>query len=74
MVKLNIKNETMMLLIFRKGIVLGPFSESLIRNRPKTFCEIRCQVVAHIVAERDVTRSAHALFPRAREHQVDVSP
>ena len=53
-VKLNTKDETMMVHAFMKGIVSGPFSESLIRNRPKTFGEIRRQVVAHIVAEGEV--------------------
>ena len=40
-VRLNIKDETMMVHAFRKGIVPGLFSESLIRNCPKTFDEIR---------------------------------
>ena len=49
-VRLNTKDETMMVHAFRKGIVRGPFSESLIRNRPKTFNEIRRRAMAHIVA------------------------
>jgi len=53
-VKLNTKDETMMIHAFRKGIVSGPFSESLIRSRPKTFDEMRRQAVAHIVAEGEV--------------------
>ena len=40
-VRLNTKDENMMVHAFRKGIVSGPFSESLIRNRPKTSGEIR---------------------------------
>ena len=40
-VRLNNKDETMMVHAFRKGIVSGPFSESLIRNCPKTFGENR---------------------------------
>lgn len=51
---MNTKDETMMVHMFRKGIVPGPFSESLIRNRPKTFTEIRCRVVAHIAVEGEV--------------------
>jgi len=73
-VRLNTKDETMMVHAFRKGIVPGPFSESLIRNRPKTFGEIRGRAVAHIVAEEKSTRSARALFPHAHEHQVDLNP
>jgi len=51
---LNTKDKTMMVHMFRKGIVLGPFSESLIRNRPKTFTEIRRRAVAHIAPEGEV--------------------
>jgi len=55
----------MMVHAFRKGIVPRPFSESLIRNRPKTFGEIRRRVVAHIVAKGEVnekrTRSTSTL-------------
>jgi len=40
-VKVNTKDETMMVHAFRKGFCSGPFSESLIRSRPKTFAEIR---------------------------------
>ena len=50
-VRWNLKDERMMVHAFRKGIVSGPFSESLIRNQPKTFAEIRRRAVAHIAAE-----------------------
>jgi len=40
-VRLNLKDERMMVHAFRKRIVPGPFSESLIQNHPKTFVEIR---------------------------------
>jgi len=40
-VKLNTKDETVMVHAFKNGICPGPFSESLSRNRPKTFTEIR---------------------------------
>jgi len=50
-VKVNTKDETMMVHAFRKGICPGPFSESLIRNRPKTFAEIRRHAVAHIATK-----------------------
>ena len=62
-VKLNTKDETMMVHAFRKGIVSGPFSESLIRNRPKTFGEIRCRAVAHIVAEGDINEKRTCVVP-----------
>ena len=40
-VRLHTKDEDMMVHAFRKGIMPGPFSESLIRSCPKTFSEIR---------------------------------
>ena len=62
-VKLNTKDETMMVHAFRKGILPGPFSESLIRNRPKTFDEIRRRAVAHIVAEGEVNEKRACVVP-----------
>jgi len=62
-VRLNTKDETMMVHAFRKGIVSGPFSESLIRNRPKTFGEIRRQAVAHIAAEGEVNEKHTCVVP-----------
>jgi len=61
-VRLHTKDEDMMVHAFRKGIMPGPFSESLIRNRPKTFCEIRRRVVAHIVAEGEVTEKRESVI------------
>jgi len=40
---------------FKKGVLPGPFNESLIRNHPSTFAEIRRRAVAHIVAETEVS-------------------
>jgi len=48
---------------FRKGIVPGPFNESLIRNRPKTFVEIRRRAVAHIAAEGEVNKKRTCVVP-----------
>ena len=62
-VRLNIKDETMMVHTFRKGIVPGPFRESLIRNCPKTFGEIRRRAVAHIAAEGVVNEKRTCAFP-----------
>jgi len=62
-VKVNTKDETMMVHVFRKGICPGPFSESLIRNRPKTFAEIRRRVVAHIAAEWEVNEKRACVVP-----------
>jgi len=62
-VRLNTKDETIMVHTFRKGIVPGPFSESLIRNRPKTFCEIRRRAMAHIAAEGEVNEKCTCVVP-----------
>jgi len=62
-VRLNTKDETIMVHAFRKGIVPRPFSESLIRNRPKTFGEIRRKAVAHIVAEGEVNEKCTCVVP-----------
>ena len=51
MVKLHTKDEAMMVHAFKKGILSGPFIDSLIRCWLKMFSEIRHQVVAHISAE-----------------------
>ena len=39
--KLHTKDEAMMVHAFRQGMLPGPFSDSLIRCRPKTFSKIR---------------------------------
>ena len=63
MVKVNTKDETMMVHAFRKGICLGPFSESLIRSRPNTFAEIRRRAVAHITAEGEENEKRACVVP-----------
>ncbi|XP_068503963.1 uncharacterized protein [Phaseolus vulgaris] len=62
-VKVNTKDETVMVHAFRKGICPGPFSESLIRNRPKTFAEIRRRAVAHIASEGEVNEKRACVDP-----------
>jgi len=54
-VKLHTKDEDMMVHAFRRGVLPGPFSDSLIRCHPKIFDEIRRRAVAHIVTEEEVT-------------------
>ncbi|XP_068503773.1 uncharacterized protein [Phaseolus vulgaris] len=61
--RLNLKDERMMVHVFRKGIVPGPFSESLIRNHPKTFAEIRRHAVAHIAAEGEFNEKRTCVVP-----------
>jgi len=62
-VRLNTKDETMMVNVFRKGICLGPFSESLIRSRPKTFAEVRRRAVAHIAAKEEMNEKRACVVP-----------
>jgi len=62
-VKLHTKDEDMTVHTFRRGMLPGPFSESLIRCRPKTFSEIRHRVVPHIVAEEEVTEKRESIDP-----------
>jgi len=68
-VKLHTKDEAMMVHAFKRGILLGPFSDSLIRCCPKTFNEIRHRAVAHISAEEEVTEKRGSVGPaRPRGH------
>jgi len=62
-VKVATKDETMMVHAFWKGICPGPFSESLIRNRPKTFAEIRRRAMARIATEGEVNEKHACIVP-----------
>ena len=44
-----------MVLAFGQGVMSGSFSDSLIRNRARTFGKIRRRAIAHIDAEEAVT-------------------
>jgi len=62
-VKLQTKDEEMMVHAFRRGVLPRPFSDSLIRYCPKTFNEIRQRVVAHIVVKEEVTEKCGSIDP-----------
>ena len=62
-VRLNLKDKMMIVHAFTKGIVPGPFSESLIRNHPKNFVEIRRCAVAHIATEGEVNEKHTCVVP-----------
>jgi len=62
-VRLPSKDEDMLVHAFKKGVLPGPFSESLIRNHPSTFAEIRHRVVVHIVAETEVSEKRGSAAP-----------
>jgi len=62
-VKMHTKDEDMMVHTFRRGVLPGPFSYSLIRCRPKTLNEIRRRVVNHIGAKEEVTEKRGSIGP-----------
>jgi len=62
-VRLNTKDEAMTVHTFTKGMLPGPFSDSLLRYCPKTFSEIRRRVVAHIAAEDRITEKRDSVDP-----------
>ena len=62
-VRLQTQDEALMVHAFGQGILSGPFNDSLIRNRARTFGEIRRRVVAHITAEEAVTVKRGSTYP-----------
>jgi len=53
-VKVGTTEEPMIVYAFMKGMCPGPFCESIIRNRPKTFAKIRRRAVEHIASKGEV--------------------
>jgi len=53
-VKVGTSEEPMIVYAFVKGVCADPFGESIIRNRPRTFTEIRRRAVEHIASEGEV--------------------
>jgi len=68
------KDEEMFVHAFKKGVLPGPFSESLIRSHPATFAEIRRRAVAHIAAESEVTEKRGNVAPTKPRAQARVQP
>jgi len=71
-VRLPGKDEEMFVHAFKKGVLLGPFSESLIRSHPATFAEIRRRVMAHIAAESEVSKKRGNVAPAKPRAQTRV--
>jgi len=68
-VKFGTTEEPMIVYAFRKGVCPGPFCESIIRNRPKTFAEIRRRAVEHIASDGEVYEKRTTAAPtRPRAH------
>jgi len=62
-VKVGTIEEPMIVYAFRKGVCPGPFCESIIRNRPRTFAEIRRRTVEHIATEGEVCEKRTSVAP-----------
>jgi len=62
-VRLKPTYEAMTVLAFVKGMLSGPFSESLLRFYPKTFTEIRRRALAHIAVGDRVTEKRGLVGP-----------
>ena len=73
-VRLPGKDEDMFVHAFKKGVLPGPFSESLIRSHPATFAEIRRPVVAHITAGSEVSKKRGNVAPAKPRVQTRIQP
>jgi len=73
-VRLPGKDEEMFVHAFKKGVLHGPFSESLIRSHPATFAEIRQRAVAHITAESKVVEKRGNVAPNKPRAQTRIQP
>jgi len=62
-VKVGNTEEPMIVYAFRKGIFPGPFCESIIRNHPRTFAEIRRRTMEHIAIEGEVCEKHASVAP-----------
>jgi len=62
-VKVGTTKEPMIVYAFRKGVCPGHFCESIIRNRPRTFAEIRRRDVEHIATEGEVCEKRTSVAP-----------
>jgi len=62
-VRLKPTDEAMTVHAFVKGMLSGPFSESVLRFYPKTFIEIRRRALAHIETDDRVTEKRGFVGP-----------
>jgi len=73
-VKVGTTDEPMIVYAFRKGVCPGPFSKSLIRNRPKTFAEIRRRAVEHIASKGEVFEKCTTAAPTRPKVHIRAQP
>ncbi|XP_068503889.1 uncharacterized protein [Phaseolus vulgaris] len=71
-VKVGTSEEPMIVYAFRKGVCPGPFCESIIRNRPRTFAEIRHRAVEHIASEGEVCEKRTTVVPSRLRAQTRI--
>ena len=62
-VKVGTTEEPMIVYAFVKGVCPSPFGESIIRNRPRTFAELRRRAVEHIASEGEVCVKRTSVIP-----------
>jgi len=74
LVKVGTTEEPMIVYAFRKGVCPGPFCESIIRNRPRTFAEIRRRAVEHIASEGEVCEKRTSVVPTRPRAQTRAQP
>ncbi|XP_068466378.1 uncharacterized protein [Phaseolus vulgaris] len=73
-VKVGTSEEPMIVYAFRKEVCPGPFCESIIRNRPRTFAEIRRRAVEHIASEGEVCEKRTSVVPSRPRAQTRAQP
>ncbi|XP_068504491.1 uncharacterized protein [Phaseolus vulgaris] len=73
-VKVGTSEEPMIVYAFRKGVCSGPFCESIIRNRPRTFAKIRRRAVEHIASEGEVCEKRTGVVPSRSRTQTRAQP
>ena len=73
-VKVGTTEEPMIIYAFRERMCPGPFCESIICNRPKTFAEIRRRVVEHISSEGEVYEKRTSVAPTRLRMQTRAQP
>jgi len=73
-VKVGTTEEPMIVYAFRKVVCPGPFCESIIRNRPRTFVEIRRRAVEHIATEGEVCEKRTSVAPARPRAQSRAQP
>ena len=74
MVRSPSKDEEMLVYAFKKGVLLGPFCEALIRAHPATFPEVRRLPVAHIADESEVAEKRGSVAPARPLAQTRIQP